>query len=497
MQRVERRRNFAALGLSLAVHALVVAWLLLRPAPPPEPPAPKPLAKLVWLDAKAPAVESVTGARGDSPGPEGAEAAGVLAGASSAHGAVRSAHDASKSASDAQTASKSGQAASTTASRRSAPNPAQDATKPTSVDDVATSARDASSSASAHKPSASAAAEPSAVATAPGGPETLGTGDDPRAMTLVPGVDVLGTEATGAPAGRTLYPSDMPGADELLAEESARVHDRVDGFARGATAAARVRGGLPDPAYGALGAALREATAEVPKFIDTDSPKEVGAAFVDSWQSGAARYGATGAPYAEPEGRLESFEKPSALADAVARGSPDGIALAQFFAAGARLQEFADGRAGAELYALVEIRQQASGAVDSVTLLRPSGVVPFDRWVTERANTVAIGFAADAGARAKPYRSLWRFDGIVTFRRKLKLSELDARAAVGMMTMAALSMLSGIGNTGPAGTGGSSNGMGPRMPAFTGRFDEVTGEMDMVDLTNPQYDCRVTLLEAD
>jgi hypothetical protein len=304
------------------------------------------------------------------------------------------------------------------------------------------------------------------------------------------------------PGGRTLHPGDLPGQDELLAEEAARVHDRVDGLARAATAMARVRGGLPDPAYGALGAALREATDEVPKFIDTNSPGAVGRALVESWQAGAARYGTSGAPYEEPEGRLERFERPSALGEAVGKGSPDAIALAQFFAAGARLQEFADGRAGAELYALVEIRQQRSGSVDSVTLLRPSGVLPFDRWVHQRAEDVAQRLAWDAGARAKPLRSVWRFDGIVTFRRKLKLSELDARAALGMISMAALSALSGLGNTAPAAGPGESSPsgprpLGPRMPAFVGRFDEQTGAMDMVDLTNPQYDCKVTLLEAD
>ncbi len=37
----------------------------------------------------------------------------------------------------------------------------------------------------------------------------------------------------------------------------------------------------------------------------------------------------------------------------------------------------------------------------------------------------------------------------------------------------------------------------PRLPAMAGRFDETTGEMDVVDFTNPTYDCKVTLLEAD
>lgn len=508
MQRVERRRSLAALGLSVAVHALVVAWLLARPAPPvPAPPA-RPFARLVWLDA-APAKATgadpgATSAGNDSTGatapasrevplPRGAQ---PVAGAPSLpaaspmperRGAAHGADDALGGAGGARATGT--RAADDTpggaAGARATGKHAADDTPGGAGGARATGTRAADDATPGAGAGAASAAEPG----------TTAGKDAPRALTWLPGTARLGAP-TGAPRGHTLHPGDLPGDDERLAEESARVFDRVDGFARAATAAARVRGGLPDPLYGAMGAALREATAEVPKFIDTNSPREVGEAFANSWQAGAARYGATGAPYTEPEGRLEAFEKPSALAEAAAKGSPDGIALSQFFAAGARLQEFADGRAGAELYALVEIRQQGSGAVDSVTLLRPSGVVPFDRWVTERANRVAAGFSADAGARAKPYRSLWRFDGIVTFRRKLKMSELDARAAVGMMTMAALSLLSGVGNTTPP-QGGAPRDLGPRMPAFVGRFDELTGEVDMVDLTNPQYDCRVTLLEAD
>ena len=489
MQRVERRRNVAALGLSVAVHALVVAWLLTRPDVAPPPPAPKPLARLVWLDATS--MDAPHGAAGagaapaavGTPLPRGAQ---DVAGAPPAPGG-----DGAKSADGSP--NRSGAAAAKNAPARSGETPPTASALPSSAPSART--RTAAAPARGDGLAASAPSEPG-----PGG--TTGdaapgrSADTPRTTTLVPGPELLGT-ATEAPHGRTLHPGDLPSDEELLAEESARVTDRVDRFARAATSAARVRGGLPDPLYGAMGAALRDATAEVPKLIDTNSVKEVGEAFANSWQAGAARYGASGAPYTEPEGRLEALEKPSALAEAVAKGSPDGIALSQFFAAGARLQEFADGRAGAELYALVEIRQQGSGAVDSVTLLRPSGVVPFDRWVTERANSVAAGFSADAGARAKPYRSLWRFDGIVTFRRKLKMSELDARAAVGMMSMFALSMLSGLGNNAPPDASGPGRPLGPRMPAFVGRFDELTGEVDMVDLTNPQYDCRVTLLEAD
>lgn len=510
---MHRRRHIAALVLSLVAHGLVVAWLLHR-ATAPAPAVPQPSrVRLVWMDVAAPSASPLVSPPADeaATSPPTTAATGGASPDAARNAAAAATANETDGASTTDATAKGGAGASarttgvgSTSEAAGKGNAAASATgASTAANGGASTTGNSGAAATADEPSERRAATATAgSATSTAGPATrdgAASLDGPRALELLPGADVLGPpgESGATPGGRTLHPGDLPGADELLAEETARVHDRVDGWMRGAVAAARVRGGLPDPAYGAIGAALRDATREVPKFIDTNSPKEVGAAFVESWQAGAAKYGATGAPYAEPEGRVEAIEKPSALAEAAGRGSPDGIALSQFFAAGARLQEFADGRAGAELYALVEIRQQGSGAVESVTLLRPSGVLPFDRWVRERANTVASGFAADAGGRAKPYRSLWRFDGVVTFRRKLKLSELDARAAVGMMSMAALSLLSGIGNTVPPETGSQPRDLGPRIPAFVGRFDELTGEVDMVDLTNPQYDCRVTLLEAD
>ncbi|MFT3712401.1 MAG: hypothetical protein QM817_32540 [Archangium sp.] len=345
----------------------------------------------------------------------------------------------------------------------------------------------------------------SAPAQAPAKPTTgaAGTTDVPveAPQLSAPSTDAIPTVVAESPRGRTLYPSDMPSKEELLADEQARVEERVGGFLKHGFAQARAKNGLPDPAYGELGVALRAATDDVPQFIDTNSPREVGKAFAESWLAGAERYGKTGAPYAEPEGRLESIEKPSALASAAAAGSPDAINMVNFLAAGARMQEFADGRAGLELYALVEVHQSNSGAVESVKMISPSGLKPFDAWVTEKANEVALRFTYDGGTAKHPLRSVWRFDGIMKFRRKLKPKDLDGRAAVGMIAMQVLSALSAIGNTTPPGQpgmpGSEPRDLGPRIPGMLGRFDEMTGELDMVDFTNPTYDCKVTLLEAD
>ncbi len=284
--------------------------------------------------------------------------------------------------------------------------------------------------------------------------------------------------------GRTVRPEDLPGEDELRADEEHRVTARVEGFLKRDLAYARARGGLPDPEYGALGAALRDATKDVPQFVDVNSPKAIGSSFMQSYLSAAENYGRTGAPYAEPEGRLERMELPSEIDRAAAGGSAEAIRMKEFFGAGARLQEFADGRGGVEIYTLLELRQTQAGDVESVELLRPSGLTPFDTWVMEQANGARVVLTWDAGARAKPLRSVWRFDAILTFRRKVKASQLDARAVLSMLGSLGLGALSGIGG-------------GARMPVAAGRFDEMTGEVDLVDLTNPTYDCKVTLLEAD
>lgn len=332
------------------------------------------------------------------------------------------------------------------------------------------------------------------------GPATPPASDAPRVFDLTPSTVPGAEEPAAALLGRTLYPGDLPSEAELRAEEHARVSALVENWGHRDAAHARVQGGgIVDPAYGELGAALRGATDEVPRFIDTNSVKEVAGALFQSWGVGAERYGKTGAPYDEPGGRLENVERPAAAAAEALRGSPDAQAMVSFLAAGARLQEFADGRTGLELYTLVELNQEPGGALESVRLLRPSGLASFDRWVTGRAREVGLAFALDAGARTRALRSVWRFDGVILYRRKLERGQLDGRAALGVATMAALSMLSGLANTTPKDpiNPRDRRDLGPLMPGFAGRFDELTGELDVIDLSNPTYDCRVTLLEAD
>ncbi len=315
--------------------------------------------------------------------------------------------------------------------------------------------------------------------------------DQPRLATMTP----WGALDTPSPL------TEKPGRTEQVGEQN-RVSSRVGAWLTSEVGVARVRGGLLDSNYGQLGADLRTATKDVPRFVDTNSPRDVGLALLDSLGAGGRQYATTGAPYNETEGRLPSIEVPSALAEAVAKGSPDAQAMAQFLAAGARLQEFADGRAGLELYVLVELRQLPSGAVESTRLLRPSGLAPFDAWVMERSRKVAETFSPNRGSgiQTRPRRSVWRFDGIILYRRKLDFSSPDggggARAVVGIVTMAALSALSTVNHETRGGPDAPPRPLGPRVPGMLGRLDEE-GALDVVDLTNPVYDCIVRLVEAD
>ena len=156
--------------------------------------------------------------------------------------------------------------------------------------------------------------------TAPLGPVVE---DSPRRAELAPSTAEAGTPEAEEPRGATFHPGDERSEGEQRAAEQERVSARVSTLLTGALGAARVRGGLPDPSYGQLGSELRAATDEVPQFIDTNNAKAVAGALLESWGAGAERYGKTGAPYAEPEGRLENVERPSEVAKGATNGNPD------------------------------------------------------------------------------------------------------------------------------------------------------------------------------
>ncbi|MDP1916815.1 MAG: hypothetical protein Q8L14_11235 [Myxococcales bacterium] len=310
-------------------------------------------------------------------------------------------------------------------------------------------------------------------------PPADATASAPSRVRLTPSDDVLGTVPGGSEStGRTLHPGDEPSEDELLAEETERVHDRVDGWVRSSLRRQRVTNGIVDAEYSDLQKQLAAATDTVPDLIGLDDPKAVVNAVKDAWQTGAERYGKTGAPYDTPEGWNPAIEQPESLMRLAKAGSPEMQNFVQFLSAGARLQEFADGRAGKELIAHVALTQAADGSVLELRLAQPSGLKPFDTWVMETARTTLAGVHLDAGTRERGFFSVWQFAGRISFVKKATAPTV--RDLAGTLPLVVLSAL----------TGG-------RVPIALGRFDETTGEVEVVDLSSPHYECRVTLLEAE
>jgi hypothetical protein len=221
---------------------------------------------------------------------------------------------------------------------------------------------------------------------------------------------VLGTESGESSAGVTLAPGEDD--EEDLAAETNRVKGRVDGWLKGGVRRARVANGLVHPAHDETRRALAKAVDEAPDLIGLDDPQAVAKAVRDAWQPGAERYGKTGAPYDTPPGWNPLLEAPESLASQARNGSVQMQNFLQFLTAGARLQEFADGRAGAALTTLVEVTRAPDGAPTSVRLAQASGVRRFDDWVLETAAQTLQAQAADGGASPGGV-TLWEFTGRV------------------------------------------------------------------------------------
>lgn len=297
---------------------------------------------------------------------------------------------------------------------------------------------------------------------------------------LLPRDVVLGSGPLESSAGLTLHPGDaVADAEAARVEVEARVSSLVEGFALQTIRRQRVANGLVAPKLEAVRHQLARATDTVPDLIGLDDPKAIARAVTGAWQSGAERYGKTGAPYDTPEGWNPAIEQPASLMERARSGSPEMQNFVQFLTAGARLQEFADGRAGKKLIALVALTQAPDGSVLELRLSQGSGLAPFDAWVLETADRTLAAFRFDAGANDGPSRSLWQFEGRISFMRKAAGAP-TARDVAATLPLVVLSAL----------TGG-------RVPVALGRFDEVTGEREVLDLSSPHYECTVTLLEAD
>lgn len=285
--------------------------------------------------------------------------------------------------------------------------------------------------------------------------------------------------------GRTLHNGEGEEPDpEALAQVNAeRAKRKVEGFFREDLGIARAQPGVVDSYFMGVGKALQKYSENPPKFTE-------GRTFVDdvvsAWTPGASQYGRTGNPYGPGQQPLGSADRDAMnpIANA-ARERPDSLQAEVWRKQQAwdRFREFADGRFGTGIVALVEIRQARDGGFLGAALIRSSGNRMFDEHVLKTA-PVAIAAAPSPqdrvnGAHDDGMRTLWSFEGKVVFTHRKKAGQMNADDALGL---AAMSVLSGL-------TGGF-------VPSGITGFDETTGEVEFVDLTHPRFTCKVKLLRV-
>lgn len=297
--------------------------------------------------------------------------------------------------------------------------------------------------------------------------------EPPREYTLVPRGEIVTVPNPEGPRGHTVHnvPGEVPSAEELYALKSEQGRKRVQAWAEGDLASARVTSGLVNPYFHSLRRELTAALVKPPEIFDPNQTnperlKDWASQLAQSTRGGWQRYGATGVPYADPEGYTPAV--PTKLAEMAANGDARARQGATTLYQGARLLEFADGRAGIDMVVIIELVQNADGSLQRAVMRRASGVKAFDQWVMAMAETSIDALEdspPDAGAR-----SVWEFRGKVSYLRTSKDFDVkqDAWYLMLMMPM----------------------GLAP------GTFDEVSGEATYVDLRYPHYEAKVRLLQA-
>ena len=276
--------------------------------------------------------------------------------------------------------------------------------------------------------------------------------------------------ATTPPAqsGHTLHPDDPSLAPEAVAAaERTRVTERVQTFVDDDLAKLRVENGLVHPYFSSIRAALEKQMEKAPVFDVKSTGKRLAQAYLKQAQS----YGASGTtrPPTGPKDR----EPPTAserLA-AISQGNPAQDSMRRFLQAGEAMQQLAD--PAPDLQIILELQQSAEGELRSVKVVEPSGNKAFDTFVLDAVPPSLAKLAPPPteamGVHPNGIRTLWAVEGRVVYLRHLK--ELQGQDAWYIASAAGLGVLSG-------------------------RFEETTGDIYVIDLRNPKFVCRPKLLKV-
>ncbi len=260
-----------------------------------------------------------------------------------------------------------------------------------------------------------------------------------------------------------------PGRQALLDAEGAAVKSKVDGWMADGAAEARVNGGIVDDYFGQM---KRNLEAKLDKPGDVLSGSFV-KDFAQAYGHAAQQYAATGNPYRQGEvvGSAPEIDGDTPLATMAQRyqGSTTEDA-AKRFAQGRMLRDFADGKFGQGLIAVVELRQGADGHLLSAKLLEASGSAEFDAHVMKVAPQALslLGPPPDHVKVAEGgLKSHWAFEGHIVYKRKLRETNLVQDG-----WYLALAGMSGL---------------------MTGDFD-MGGDATYVDLRHPELKVKARLL---
>lgn len=288
----------------------------------------------------------------------------------------------------------------------------------------------------------------------------------PLPSALTPGED---SRPSGLPiqSGRTLRPGDAgPSREALLAEERGRVGERVQGVIDDQRATLRVANGLIDPYFSRLREALEKGLENAPVFPGTSLLDQA----TTNWASQSKNFGATGNPGGPVPNAPTSSEQLKALQNRSGDRSMEG--LRGRVQAGDELQKLAGG-GGAKLIVTLELHQDTDGTLRDAKLVTLSGNPAYDAFVLNAvpASLAKLGAPPDGarGVKATGIHTLWSVEGRVVYFRKLK--ELKGQDSLYVATAVAAGMLAG-------------------------RFEETTGEIEVIDFRNPRFVCQPRLLRV-
>lgn len=263
-------------------------------------------------------------------------------------------------------------------------------------------------------PSAQGGAEAGPAKQAAAGPAL----DAPRSLSLQPSLGVvlpeLGTGERELSKGRTVVngPGEEPDAVAVREYTQDSIKRRLDEELAHGAAAARARSGLMDPYFTRLGSKLNEGInkAQV-QLRDRTAGELLREEVFGTWQGIASRYGKDGNPLgsAEEERRVTD----TALGRQVSENRVPfsdmegqremGKAMQQFGA----MEAFIASAQRARLRTVIELRQDASGALAEAVFLERSGDEKFDEFALHQARKV-VREKGEVEEGEPPFKEGWR-----------------------------------------------------------------------------------------